>query len=279
VQESGAVAEATRSENAALQDALALAERAEQERAIAAEALQAEVATLRETLAQAEREAQERAAAAAALEAEIVGLQGTLTAARQVGKAAIAASRIETPAPAKRDKPHGWRQAVMRLIHPEPSVIISRADRARDAGQWDFAAQLYREALDRNPRNPPIWVQYGHVLKESGDLREPDKLAQAEIAYRRALSLDPGVADSHLQLGHVLKLQGKIHEAEACYLRAHARDPSMPDPLRELSGLDWSEAQLSELRSCAVMSFSDREELTPNNNRRSGPMRRPQMSE
>jgi hypothetical protein len=279
VQESGAVAEATRSENAALQDALALTERGGQERAIAAEALQAELATLRGTVAQAEREAQERAAAAAALEAEIVGLQGTLTAARQVGKAAIAAFRIETKAPAKLAGPPGWRQAVMRLMRREPSVIISRANRARDAGQWDFAAQLYRKALDRNPRNSPIWVQYGHVLKESGGLREPDKLAQAEIAYRRALALDSVVADSHLQLGHVLKLQGKIHEAEACYLRALARDPSMPDPLRELSGLDWSEAQLSELRSCAVMSFSDRAELPPNNERRSGPVRRPQMSE
>jgi hypothetical protein len=130
-QESGAVAEATRSENAALQDALALAERAGQERAIAAEAFQAELATLRGALAQAEREAQERAAAAAALEAEIVGLQGTLTAARQVGKAAIAAFRIETVAPAKPDGPPGWRRAVMRLMRRR--ALVNRASGAGPA--------------------------------------------------------------------------------------------------------------------------------------------------
>ena len=72
------------------------------------------------------------------------------------------------------------------------SDFVTLADRARDARQWELAAQLYRKALDRNPRNPAIWVQYGHALKESGELRDPDKLAQAEIAYRRALSLDPG---------------------------------------------------------------------------------------
>jgi hypothetical protein len=38
----------------------------------------------------------------------------------------------------------------------EPSVI-SRADRAREALQWDIAADFYRKALDRNPDNPPIW--------------------------------------------------------------------------------------------------------------------------
>jgi GT2 family glycosyltransferase/glycosyltransferase involved in cell wall biosynthesis len=137
----------------------------------------------------------------------------------------------------------------LRVRRPKPSVIITLADRARDAGQWELAAQLYRKVLDRDPRNPPIWVQYGHALKESGALRDPDKLAQAEIAYRKALSSDSGAADTHLHLGHVLKLQGKTDEAEASYLRAFALDPSITYPLQELSGLGWSEAHLFELRS------------------------------
>ena len=126
--------------------------------------------------------------------------------------------------------------------------VVPFADRARDARQWEFAAQLYREALDRDPRNPPIWVQYGHALKESGELRDPDKLAQAAAAYRKALSLDSGAADTCLQLGHVLKLQGKTEEAQAAYLRAFALDPSVPYPLQELRGLGWFEAHLFELR-------------------------------
>jgi lipopolysaccharide biosynthesis protein/GT2 family glycosyltransferase len=131
------------------------------------------------------------------------------------------------------------------------------ADQARDRGQWEVAAELYRKALNRNPRNPPIWVQYGHALKESGERRDPDKLAQAESAYRRALSLDPGVADPYLQLGHVLKLQGNTEEAQAAYLRASALDPSIPYPLAELSGLGWSEAHLSELRGMLDTGIAD----------------------
>jgi hypothetical protein len=127
-------------------------------------------------------------------------------------------------------------------------TVLLLADRARDARQWELAAQLYREGLDRIPWNPPIWVQYGHALKESGELRDPGKLAQAEIAYRTALSLDPGAADTYLQLGHVLKLQSKTEEAQAAYLRAFSLDPASPHPLEELSELGWSEVNLSELR-------------------------------
>jgi glycosyltransferase involved in cell wall biosynthesis len=125
--------------------------------------------------------------------------------------------------------------------------VVTLADRARDARQWRLAAELYRETLDRNPRNAPIWVQYGHALKEWGDLREPGKLAQAETAYRRALSLDPAEADTYLQLGHVLKLQGKTEDAKAAYLRAFALDPSAPYP-KEFSGLGWSEVHAGELK-------------------------------
>ena len=139
---------------------------------------------------------------------------------------------------------------VMRWLSPKRKKLsgTALADRARDARQWQIAAQLYRKALDRNPRNPAIWVQYGHVLKESGELQDPERLAQAEVAYRRALLLDPGVADTHLNFGHVLKLQGKTKEAEASYLRAFVLDPSMPYPLLELGGLGWSETQIAELR-------------------------------
>jgi hypothetical protein len=140
---------------------------------------------------------------------------------------------------------------IVVLRHRGKPDVVTLADRARDAGQWGLAAQLYRKALDRNPDNSPIWVQYGHALKESGQLRDPGKLAQAEVAYRRALSLDPGAADTHVQLAHVLKLQGRTNEAEASYLCAFALDPSGQYPLQELDGLGWSTAQLSELQRLA----------------------------
>ncbi len=88
----------------------------------------------------------------------------------------------------------------------QPSSI-TLADRARDAGHWDVAAEHYRTALERNPDRTEIWVQYGHVLKESG------RRVQAESAYRRAISFEPTVADTQQQLGNVLKLQSNSEKA------------------------------------------------------------------
>jgi ADP-heptose:LPS heptosyltransferase/GT2 family glycosyltransferase len=272
-QEHDAAVTALRNELAGLRYTVTQAEREAQQCTAAAEASAGEVEALNQRLTLAEGKATERAAA---LEAEIVTLQGTLAAARQIGKAALAAFRIDATAPAKPTRPRGWRLRCQQILlgppeflnwacRPRPGKMtldlvadllrfrrkesfIGLADRARDAGQWEVAVRLYGKALDRKPYNPPIWVQYGHALKESGELRDPDKLAQAELAYRKALALDPGPADMYLQLGHVLKLQGRTEEAKAAYLRALALDPSMPFPPQELLGLGWPENDLLELR-------------------------------
>jgi hypothetical protein len=121
--------------------------------------------------------------------------------------------------------------------------LITCADQAMRARKWRLAAELYLEVLRRTPTRAAIWVQYGHALKEAGDL------AEAESAYKRSLYIAPGNADTHLQLGHVLKLQDKKQEAQAAYLNAAAIDPSLRYPLQELANLGWSPAHLSELET------------------------------
>lgn len=126
------------------------------------------------------------------------------------------------------------------LDRARPS-LITLADRARDAGQWEQAALHYRKALHRNPRNSPIWVQYGHALKETGHVTE------AEGAYRKATELDPNAADPHLQLGHVLKLQRRRNDAVAAYLRALDLDPTLRTASLELVALGWTRDSLSRV--------------------------------
>lgn len=116
---------------------------------------------------------------------------------------------------------------------------IVRGDRARDAGRWDLAARHYRRALERMPKAPAIWVQYGHALKALGEL------PAAEAAYRRSLALDPGAADTWLQLGHALKLQGRLAEAAEAYAECLARDPASPHAQNELAALGWTSAQIT----------------------------------
>jgi len=124
----------------------------------------------------------------------------------------------------------------------QPSPV-TLGDRARDKGDWDAAAEHYRQALTRNPDNPPIWVQYGHALKERG------RRLEAEAAYRRAVDGDPASADAHLQLGHVLKLRGSGEEAKAAYLRALALDPALADARRELAALGLGDREIAAARA------------------------------
>jgi tetratricopeptide (TPR) repeat protein len=113
----------------------------------------------------------------------------------------------------------------------ELGQILAHADRARDERRWANGRDFYAEYLALQPDNAPIWVQYGHCLKESGDLDT------AENAYRRSLALAPQVADTHLQLGHLFKVRGSKARALAAYRRALELDPSMPDASKELDAI------------------------------------------
>jgi hypothetical protein len=65
----------------------------------------------------------------------------------------------------------------------------TRANRARDAGEWELAARFYVDELDRNVYDPAVWVQLAHSLKEAG------KTTAAEIAYRKASALSGDIFD------------------------------------------------------------------------------------
>ncbi|MBP0613991.1 glycosyltransferase [Jiella mangrovi] len=120
---------------------------------------------------------------------------------------------------------------------------IVAGNKANAEHRWRDAQVAYGEALRRNPKLEAIWVQYGHALKEQGEL------SSAEEAYRRAIDLREDNADTHLQLGHVLKLQGKRSDAIGAYRKSHMLDPSSPhaaNELRDMAGAVPSEEEIVE---------------------------------
>nr|WP_275943713.1 glycosyltransferase [Gluconacetobacter tumulisoli] len=76
-----------------------------------------------------------------------------------------------------------------------------------------------------------IWIQYGHVLKEQ------ERFASAERAYRQAVALRPDMGDGHLQLGHLLKRLGRRSAAIIAYEAALVVAASHTDAMRELASL------------------------------------------
>ena len=69
------------------------------------------------------------------------------------------------------------------------SAILQRAEVARSRRQWRRAAKLFQAALRRKVDDPPIWVQFGHALKELGHA------SLAEVAYSAALGYDEAMTD------------------------------------------------------------------------------------
>lgn len=114
--------------------------------------------------------------------------------------------------------------------------LVRNGNVARDETRWPDARDAYARALRRNPSLAPIWVQYGHALKESG------APAEAEAAYRRAIALRGDVADTHLQLGRLLVMRNRRDEAAAAFARASELDPKCPHSRRELRALRIHEA-------------------------------------
>src|SRR5215469_5473246 len=86
---------------------------------------------------------------------------------------------------------------LIRLSYPNDfKKFVAQGDAARDMGNWGQAEEMYQMALQGDPSAAPIWVQYGHALKEQ------DKLAPALEAYRTALRLD---GDEHLRRAGTLR--------------------------------------------------------------------------
>ncbi|WP_303718960.1 tetratricopeptide repeat protein [Brevundimonas naejangsanensis] len=104
---------------------------------------------------------------------------------------------------------------------------IVQAQKSVKARRWREAAERYRKLADQR-QDGRLVVQYGHALKESGDL------AGAEQAYRRALDLIPLSSDAWLQLGHALKLKGDLAGALNAYNTAVRLGPDNADALREI---------------------------------------------
>ena len=108
----------------------------------------------------------------------------------------------------------------------------ARAVKVRD---WPRAVSLYRKALAQAPGMPDIWLQYGNVLHQSGDL------AGAEAAYRRAVALDENLAEAHLLHGHALFLLGRADEARDAFRRYERLDPAgLRRRMDELVALGWA---------------------------------------
>lgn len=112
---------------------------------------------------------------------------------------------------------------------PEPALLrLADADRLRDQKNWREAAILYEAYLQKKPADFHVWIQLGHMRKESGDY------PGAEEAYFKARALNNADSDLFLQLGHLEKLRGNLTAALSHYRRSAALDDHNTHALEEV---------------------------------------------
>jgi TolB-like protein len=111
------------------------------------------------------------------------------------------------------------------------------------APAWAYLAQSYVFALNYHP----AWL--------SGDFEAlrpvvAVSMPKAERAARRAVELDPNLADGHAVLGLTLELRGDLMAAEDLYRKALVLDPANPDALHFYSRL---QAEVGRFKEALVM--------------------------
>ncbi len=104
-----------------------------------------------------------------------------------------------------------------------------QGDKHRDVKRWSEAAESYQQGLVYAPGSFAIWVQLGHMLKESNDL------LGAENAYLKSLGLKQTDHDLHVQLGHLYSQMTKHDKAREHYTRAVALGSNDPIALKSSS--------------------------------------------
>jgi TolB-like protein/Flp pilus assembly protein TadD len=90
------------------------------------------------------------------------------------------------------------------------------------------AARMFQRALDRDPGFASAWAglancaAYSYIYLE----RTEAQREQAELCSRRALELDPALAEAHASRGMALSAAGQADEAEAAFQKALHLDPA-----------------------------------------------------
>jgi TolB-like protein/DNA-binding SARP family transcriptional activator len=123
--------------------------------------------------------------------------------------------------------------------------------------------KLLEEVVATDPEYAPAWAHLSqayvfelnyHPAWFSGDFEMLKPLVtalmpKAEAAARRAIELDPNLADGYALLGLTLELRGELARAEDLYRQAMVLDPSNPDVLHFYSRLLAEVGYLKQARA------------------------------
>ena len=119
-------------------------------------------------------------------------------------------------------------------IPANPGMTFNLAKALADEGRYEESAAVSEEGSRRHPHDARLANRSGETLRKLGRHRE------AEAAYRKAISLNPGRAWTYIGLGYTLAARGRREEAIEAFLAAGQRSKR----LRGAIAADLAKAQL-----------------------------------
>ena len=147
--------------------------------------------------------------------------------------------------------------AELRQFRIGARTHIIQAQFAHQAGHWEEAERLYREALKEDPEEVDTWVNLGIVLLKQGRIDEAVELLESAVAadpdaiaaryhlaenhlrhghperavehLEKALAREPGRVSLELALAAAYRSSGRFDDALERYRRAVEVDPGNPE--------------------------------------------------
>ncbi len=134
---------------------------------------------------------------------------------------------------------------------PSKEEIINQAFQFHAMGNISQAIKYYQYFLDQGFKDYRVFSNYGVILKNLGMLKE------AEFSQRKAIELNPNLAEAHSNLGNILRDLGKSEEAELSQRKAIELNPEFANAhynlgliLKDLGKL--KEAEIFTLRAIEI---------------------------
>ena len=120
---------------------------------------------------------------------------------------------------------------------------IERGITLQEQGRIDEAIECYRKALAIEPAIAQAHFNLGNAYKDQA------RLGQAIASYQEALALAPDSPAAHTNLGSALLQQGKRQEAFVCFRKALALEPDLPEAHYNLGIASYQAGDLASARS------------------------------
>ena len=112
-----------------------------------------------------------------------------------------------------------------QVVAQTTQLLLSKGEDAENAGQADAALGFYQQALLANPMGTDAILNIGRIAHSRGNWEF------AEECYRKALEIDPSYAFAHCNLAYVLGEKSPPQRTEAIkhYEKALALQSNYPD--------------------------------------------------